>query len=136
MVKGPVKKFDDGSVGLEFVAEGYKYRDRYYGFNPFSGSEHVYDDQGALIWVMNYYGEVLPTHSDPQKIYLFLRESMSSITPAYPFRGPAKLERGNLRYQNDQNGTLDRFDGVESIYAGDESVYFLRYHGGNMTKNT
>jgi len=134
--EGQERKFDDGSLGFEFMADGYRYLDHYYGFNPFSGTEHIYDVDGLLIWVMNYYGEVLATHSDPKKIYSFLREAMSLITPAYPFRGPAKLERCNLRYQNKQNGTLDSFDGVEGIYEGDERVYFLHYHGGSMIKNT
>jgi len=52
--EGQERKFDDGSLGFEFMANGYKYLDRYYGFNPFSGTEHVYDDNGSLIWTMNY----------------------------------------------------------------------------------
>ena len=27
---------------------GYRYIDRYYGFNPFSGTEHIYDDNKDL----------------------------------------------------------------------------------------
>jgi len=58
------KKIDDGSLGFEMVSDGYRYLDRYNGFNPFAGSEHVYDSENALIWVMNSYGEVLPSHSE------------------------------------------------------------------------
>jgi hypothetical protein len=133
--EGQERKFDDGSLGFQFMANGYKYLDRYYGFNPFSGTEHVYND-ASLIWMMNYYGEVLPTHADPKKIYSFLRKAMSLITLAYPFRGPAKLEKDNLQYENIQNGNLDSFHGVESIYEGNKRVYFLHYHGGNMIQNT
>ena len=133
--EGQERKLDDGSLGFEFMANDYKYLDRYYGFNPFAGTEHIYAVNGSLIWMMNYYGEVLPTYSDPKKIYSFLRKAMSSITPAHPFRGPAKLEKDNLQYENIQNGTLDSFHGVESIYEGNERVYFLHYHGGNMIKN-
>ena len=50
------KKFKDGSLGFEFKSEEYRYIDRYYGFNPFSGTEHVYDAGGILIWKMNYHG--------------------------------------------------------------------------------
>ncbi|MFC2053803.1 DUF5680 domain-containing protein [Chloroflexota bacterium] len=134
--EGQERKFDDGSLGFVFVADGYKFQDRYYGFNPFSGTEHVYDGDDSLIWRMNYYGKVFHTRSDPKDIFSFLREAMSSITPAYPFRGPAKLEKGNLLYQNKQNGTLDSFNGVESIYDGDDKVYYLHYHGGSMVKIT
>ena len=52
------RKFDDGSLGFEFVADGYKYLDRYYGFNPFSGSEHVYDGDDSLICNINYFGRL------------------------------------------------------------------------------
>ncbi len=52
-------KFDDGSIGFEFASDEHKYIDRYYGFNPFSGTEHIYDRNEALIWKMNYFGEFL-----------------------------------------------------------------------------
>lgn len=134
--EGQEKKFDDGSLGFEFMADGYRYLDRYYGFNPFAGTEQIYDANGLLIWIMNYYGEVSPKYSDPEKIYSFLKKAMSLITPAYPFRGPSKLAKDNLRYENKQNGTLASFHGVESIYEETDRVYFLHYHGGDMIKNT
>lgn len=130
------RKFEDGSLGFEFSANGYRYIDRYYGFNPFSGTEHVYDDVGALIWKMNYFGEVLSTTADPKRIYSFLREAMALITPEYPYRGPSELKKDNLSYQNKQNGTLESFYGLETIHDGDEKVYYLYYHGGKMVRNT
>jgi len=126
------QKFDDGSQGFEFSADGYTYTDRYYGFNPFSGTEHVYREKNTLIWKMNYHGQVLPASTDTGKIYAFLREAMQKITPAYPFRGPARLEKNNLLYENIQNGTLDRFYGFETIYEGTLKIYLLHYHGGSM----
>ena len=127
--------FDDGSKGFEFAKDGFRYLDRYYGFDPFAGAEHIYDKNGTLLWIMNYYGETVLAQSDSHEIYAFLREAMSSITPEYPFRGPAELKKGRLRYENEQDGTLDRFHGVESIYDGGERVYYLHYHGGSMMKN-
>ena len=132
--EGQEKIFDDGSRGFEFVRAGYRYLDRYYGFNPFAGTEHIYAADGPLLWVMNYFGEVLSTHSDPMKIYSFLREAMRLVSPEYPFRGPATLERGNLRYENQQHGTLDSFHGIENVFEGNERVYFLHYHGGKMIR--
>lgn len=67
--EGQEKKFDDGSVGFEIVSDGYRYLDRYDGFNPFVGSEQIFDSNNALLWVMNYFGEVLPNDSEPKKIY-------------------------------------------------------------------
>jgi len=134
--EGQEKNFDDGSLGFEMVSGGYRYLDRYNGFNPFAGSEHIYDSDDEMIWVMNYYGEVLPSHSEPKSIYSFLKEAMLLITPEYPFRGPAKLEKHNFRYENAQNGSPHRFHGIESIYENDEKVYVLYYHGGRINKIT
>ncbi len=126
------KTFDDGSCGFEFESNGYRYLDRYYGFNPFSGTEHVYDAKDALIWKMNYHGQILKTHPDPGKIYAFLREAMALITPEFPFRGPAGHKKGDLRYENQQNGTPENFHGIESIYENGKRAYVLYYHGGKM----
>lgn len=134
--EGQERKFDDGSCGFDFMADGYKYLDRYYGFNPFTGTEQIYDSKSSLIWIMNYYGEIIPKYSEPKKIYSFLKDAMAAITISYPFRGPAKLEKKELRYENLQNGTVDSFHGTESIYEGNEKVYCLQYHGGKMTENS
>lgn len=124
--------FEDGSKGFELTSDGYKYLDRYNGFNPFSGYEHVYKPDNTLIWVMNYYGEVLPNCSDPKSIYSFLKEAMLLVNTEYPFRGPAQLESKKYRYANHQNGSLDCFHGIESIYENEEKVYVLYYHGGKL----
>ena len=133
--EGQEKTFDDGSRGFEFTGHGYRYFDRYYGFNPFAGTEHIYTANGSLLWVMNYYGQVLPICSDPMKVYSFLREAMRLVTPEYPFRGPALFEKDILRYENQQHGTLDSFYGIESIFEKREKVYLLHYHGGKMTES-
>lgn len=132
--EGREKNFNDGSRGFEFTGHGYRYLDRYYGFNPFTGTEHIYTLGGSLLWVMNYFGLVLPVCSEPAKVYTFLKEAMRLVTPEYPFRGPASFEQGNLRYENQQHGTLDSFHGTESIFEGDAKVYFLHYHGGRMAE--
>ena len=130
--EGREKNFEDGSRGFESSAHGYRYLDRYYGFNPFTGTEHIYAADGPLLWVMNYYGLVLPNCSDPTPVYAFLKEAMRLVTPAYPFRGPALFEHGNLRYENEQHGSLDGFNGTESIFVDHAKVYLLHYHGGNV----
>ncbi len=83
---------------------------------------------------MNYFGEVLPSGSDTKSIYSFLKEAMFLISTEYPFRGPAKLEKDNFRYENQQHGSLDRFHGIECIYENSEKVYVLYYHGGKIQK--
>lgn len=128
--------FEDGSKGFEYSYDGYRYVDRYFGFTPFSGYEYVSEDDNTLIWTMNYYGGVVPSYPDPEKIYQFLREAMCKITPDFPFRGPTAFEKGDLRYENDQNGTIERFHGIEKILEGEIEVYSLHYHGGSMDQTT
>lgn len=132
--EGQEKIFDDGSVGFEILSDGYRYLDRYSGFNPFAGSEQIFGSKDALLWVMNYFGEVLPCDSEPKKIYSFLKEAMLLISPDYPFRGPAKLENKNFKYENQQHGSIDRFHGIESIYENNKEVYVLYYHGGKIQR--
>ena len=130
--EGREKTFDDGSRGFEYTGHGFRYLDRYYGFNPFTGTEHIYATSGPLLWVMNYYGQVLSVCSDPSVVYTFLKEAMLLVSPEYPFRGPALFEKGNLKYENQQHGTLDSFHGTESIFENQAKVYFLHYHGGKV----
>jgi len=132
--EGQKKKFNDGSVGFEVISNDYRYLDRYNGFNPFAGSEQIFDSKNIFLWVMNYFGEILSSNTEPKKIYSFLKEAMCKISPEYPFRGPAELENQNLRYENQQNGSLDRFHGIESIYENNKKVYVLYYHGGRVQK--
>ena len=126
------QQFEDGSLGFIYQDSEYKYVDRYFGLNPFSGTEHLYNKENELIWKMNYWGMVFPDHPDPKKIYSFLIDAMSLITKEYPFRGPSIHEKGSLRYVNNQQGFFDNFNGVESIFEGDDKVYELYYHGGSM----
>lgn len=132
--EGREKKFDDGSVGFEITSDGYRYLDRYNGFNPFGGSEQVFGDGNKLLWVQNYFGEFLPNGSDPKNIYSFLREAMRLITPEYPFRGPKSFEKQNYRYENQQYGSFEHFHGIEKIFKNNEEVYVLYYHGGRIQK--
>ncbi len=128
------KDFGDGFRGFQIISDSYRYIDRYTGFNPFSGSECVFNADGVPIWTLNYFGEVVAKQTRPVKIYSFLREAMLQITPENPFRGPAHLQLGDLRYENLVNGEFERFHGVESIYEGDLRVYILYYHGGSLTQ--
>jgi hypothetical protein len=130
--EGGERILEDGARGFESKGHSYRYLDRYYGFNPFTGYEHIYTIDGPLIWALNYYGQVLPICSDPMKVYSFLREALRLVSPDYPFRGPAMFEKERLRYENDQEGTLESFHGTETIFYNSEKVYILHYHGGKV----
>lgn len=125
-------KFDDGSVGFKFEDSQFNYLDRYYGSNPFAGSEHVHNAHGSLIWLMNYYGKVATPNVFPEKIYIFLKEAMALISHDYPFRGPEQYKKNPFLYKNSQIGTISGFNGIETIYQNNDLVYTLHYHGGSM----
>jgi hypothetical protein len=123
-------KFEDGSKGSEYKSKEYRYLDRFYGFNPFSGSEFVFDSSGKLIWTMNYFGKIVQDCKDPSAIYNFLRDAMAKIDRDFPFRGPSKLEKDGYLYRNHQSGLFERFHGEECITKDDLELYKLHYHGG------
>lgn len=132
--EGLEKDFSDGFRGFELKSHNYRYVDRYAGFNPFAGSEYVFSTTDELVWTMNYYGKVVARQIDPAQIYSFLREALLQITSENPFRGPAHLEFGDLRYENLVNGSFESFHGMESIYEGNDRVYILYYHGGTLNR--
>jgi len=45
--EGQKRKFDDGSIGFEIITDEYRYLDRYNGFNPFAGSEQIFDSNNS-----------------------------------------------------------------------------------------
>ncbi len=132
--EGLEKDFGGGFRGFEMESDNFRYIDRYTGFNPFVGSEYVFDTTDVVVWSLNYFGEVVDKQVSPAKIYSFLREAMLQITSENPLRGPAHLQLGDLRYENLVNGDFERFQGMESIYEGDVRVYLLYYHGGSLNQ--
>jgi hypothetical protein len=49
------RSLEDGCKELAFQEGESKYRDRYFGWNPFVGEEVVWQGE-QVIWAMNYYG--------------------------------------------------------------------------------
>ena len=114
-------RFTDGSSGFVFQVKGFRYLDRYYGFNPFSGSEVVFETN-IPIWSMNYYGQSnLPT-DETKELYIYLRKVLILISPDFPFRGPAKHKEGKYEYDNLLEGDMNRFKGIETITIDGEEV--------------
>ena len=128
--------FENGFKGFEFKKSGFHYVDKYFGFNPFAGSESVYDSSGSLIWVMNYYGEVYEVCDEPKLVYETLKLAMRQISLLYPYRGPNSFEHEGLYYRNRQFGTPYAFNGREIISRDGLEVYSLSYHGGSLVQYT
>ncbi|MDP3244459.1 MAG: DUF5680 domain-containing protein [bacterium] len=127
--EGGEKILPDGSKEFEFKEGEFKYRDRYFGFNPFLGEEIVFQNK-KIVLGMNYYGKIVSKIVPPKEIYQFLREVLRSVQKNKPFRGPDRLKKDNWEYFNKVKGTVEEFKGEETIFYKGELVYKLTYHGG------
>ena len=123
------RSLPDGGKEFSFELNEYRYRDTYYGFNPFSGQELVWR-KDYLIWSMNYYGAVTSDKILAQDIYSFLKKALVKIESDRPFRGPNIFSIGEFTYQDKSFGSINAFTGKETISLEGDIVYYLNYHGG------
>jgi hypothetical protein len=124
---------EDGAKELTFEDGEFKYRDRYYGFNPFVGEEIVWKDD-KIVWSMNYYGKVASLVVSAKEIYKFLQQAMRQIKEDRPFRGPNNFKSGDFEYIDKSSGDVNDFSGTEKILFKGQEIYRLIYHGG-IVKN-
>ena len=136
---------EDGAHELVYENGIFRYRDRYYGFNPFIGEELVWEN-GKLVWAMNYFGGIYPEVVDlvgSKEIYSFLKLALQQVQEDKPFRGPALFKNGNFTYNNEARGTVNTFSGFERIIwrgevseklPGSRPLYACAYHGGTMAE--
>jgi len=127
--EGGEKLLPDESKEFEFREKELKYRDRYFGFNPFVGQEVVFQNR-KIVWGMNYYGKVVFEVISPKQVYQFLQEALREIPKDKPFRGPQRFKKDNFQYFNKVKGTVEKFEGEEKIFYKGKVVYRLIYHGG------
>ena len=131
--KGEAKEviLADGCKELTFEEGHFKYRDKYFGWNPFIGEEIVWQDN-IIIWAMNYYGVVSGEAILVNQVYDFLRKAMRQITDDKPFRGPGSFEESDFEYIDKNTGTIEQFTGFERIIYQGQEIYRLDYHGGKV----
>ena len=125
------RKLFDGCKELVYREDGLKYRDRYFGGNPFIGEEIVWSEND-IVWGMNYYGTVFSDEVSAKSVYQFLQKAMRQITEDRPFRGPENFKKGDFKYVDKSNGSINMFQGIETILYKEREVYRLCYHGGLM----
>ncbi len=121
----------DGCKELTFQEGDFRYRDRYFGFDPFVGEEVVWQGD-RVVWAMNYYGAVSSEVVPGGQVYEFLQKALKQVTPDRPFRGPRYLKEGDWEYTDESQGTLEQFAGVERICYQGQEIYRLDYHGGRV----
>ena len=123
----------NGEKELTFKENNLKYKDKYFGYNPFIGEEIVWKNDD-IIWGMNYYGKVTSKKVLPAKIYEFLKEALKTVDVSTPFRGSKKYKKQNFIYTNKTKGSIENFKGEEKIFYKNILVYILTYHGGFIKK--
>ena len=128
--EGGERRLEDGAFELEFADSPFRYRDRYFGFNPFLGQEVVWRDK-VYVWGMNYFGQVHSDRVPTIDVFEFLKLALQKPEPRNPVRGPIAFCHEDYQYVNHFDGWLSQFHGPEMIYFQHEHVYTLRYHGGN-----
>ena len=123
------ERLGDGTEHMAWDRGPWSYRDRYAGTNPYGGQELVWRD-GKVVWMMNYYAEVLAARPSMDEIYAFQREVLGRPDPTHLMRGPARYARAPFTYRNEVRGDLARFSGQESIRHEEAEVYRMVFHGG------
>ena len=101
-----------------------------------------YKEYEFRTWNTKYRGELL-IHICKWKIRILelwgrcmdnaLRPALMKVgedTSVIPVRGIAKFENNGYTYTFKQNGTIEKFDGIEQIYKDNKLIYELHCSGG------
>jgi len=129
--EGGERQLADGTKELVLKEGLYKYRDRYFGSNPFIGQEVVFYKKKA-VWAMNYYGAVINNIADSKEVYGFLKQALLKVSKGEPYRGPNSFTEVDWRYSMNVTGTVWYFSGKETIYYCGKKAYTLFFHGGEI----
>ena len=135
-----IKKVESSRVGssdyhYEEIIDNkkYIYHDTYFGGTKFMGEEVVYCDDNKPVWGMNYYGVTLDDTLGEEAMDNVLRPALMKVGEdknIIPVRGIAKFENNGYTYTFKTTGTIERFDGIEQIYKGNNLIYELHCSGG------
>lgn len=121
----------DGSTSVTVKDGPWKSHDNYFGGEPYGGRIIVFYE-GEPVWMMVYYGSVAEGVEDIESIYAMLMEALSQIPLEAPYRGPAEIVTGTMRYANSWSGSPEDYLGEEHIYNGETLVYSGWYRGGRV----
>ena len=119
-----------GSHDLRFEDGDWAYHDSYFGGTDFIGQEVVYWNAKA-VWAMNYYGRILyDDQITAAEAGQMIKSSLSRMYRQGRFLGGFEHAENGLVYVDLSQGTVETFQGRETIRRGQLIVYELEYHGG------
>ncbi len=102
-----VENKKNGKV-LKLTIDDFKYEDEYYGGEPYSGNETIWE-KGKDIFRCVYWGKVVKGVNF-SNIYNFLKNALSKGPDGeLVHRGPEEYIEGNLRYINSIEGDIEEF---------------------------
>lgn len=117
------------SHDLTYIDGNMCYIDTYLGSEKFSGQEALWIDEVA-IWTMNYIGRVLEERFSGD----FLKTALTIGIHQNVVRGPELYKEGDYTYHSEYKGTMEWFQGYETIYYLNVKVYECYFHGGIITQ--
>ncbi len=125
-----------GSHDYEYSNGNMLYHDTYFGGINFMGEEVVYREDNTPVWGMNYYGVTLDQNLSEEAMDKALRPALMQVgsDDIIPVRGPKEYINGEYKYSFNVSGTLENFEGEETIYKNEEKVYMLKCHGGKIIR--
>ena len=130
-------KYDDNKKGGKVLTRekgNWKYEDEYYGGEPYSGNETLWNN-GKDVFRCVYWGKVLDG-VNLSDIYDFLRKALKEgPTGSCVHRGPERFVEGDLMYTNKCKGTIEEFVQTEKIYLKEKEIYLARFIGGRVNVN-
>jgi hypothetical protein len=119
---------------IEYNDGGYTYR------NYFTEGRNIYGQviisfKKFPIWVMQYHGGATSDRVDEitiRKIKLLSMKNQGLADESYPIRGPRENKYSGLFYSNTLFGSIQKFQGQETIQFNDETYYHLSLSGGML----
>ncbi len=118
-----------GAVELVYRESGLTYRDSYFGQKRLFGQE-VVRRAGTAIWVMNYAIDILPTSRPAEELASFLQRAQLSRYRERRLLGPHSFQERSLRYEDQNIGGLDLFQGEIVVYDDGQAIFRMPYQGG------
>jgi len=118
-----------GAVEIVYREGGLTYRDSYFGRNRLLGQEIV-RHAGTVVWGMNY---LIVTHGLPlagEEMVSFLQRAQLAHYRERCLLGPHLVQERNLRYEDRNEGDLERFTGETCVFYQGQEVYRMHYFGG------